>query len=159
MRNERLNLLLRKNAGRFKLKDYEQFFINLNLKDLEYIDLEQSDKVLDSIKQLFPIVKSDDEMIEGNATLKDSKLLFETFNSINENDLCYIFVDEVEICGMFKANTQSSLYKCLEAAKSTYQNTFFLTDCDFKFSFTINYYDEEDRYDKDKFDIQRRTRI
>jgi hypothetical protein len=155
--NERLSFLIRKNIGRHKLNDFKNFFIDLDLKDLEYIDLEKSDRVRTIIANEFPNIEANHEMIDGNSSLKDSNLLSAIYNSSNEDDMCYIFIDEVELYGMFRANTRSSLNCCLSIAKSTFENTCFLTDSEFKFSFTINYYNEEDRYDKNKFDIQRKV--
>jgi hypothetical protein len=106
--HKRLNFLIRKNKGVSKLKQYKQFFVDLNLEGLEYIDLEQSDNIIGSIENIFPFVTPDYETIEGNATLKDSLLLTKILNSSNKEDLCYIFSGEVEECGLFKANTISA---------------------------------------------------
>ena len=153
--HKKLNFIIRKNKGVHKLKQYKQFFINLNLEDLEYIDLEQSDDITGSISDIFPFIVPDYEIIEGNSEIKDSRLLTEILYSSNNDDFCYIFIDDVDECGMFKAKTISALNHCLSATKLSFEKTFFLTDSAFKFSFRINYYNEECTGDKDKFDIQR----
>jgi len=151
---ERRLLLSRKNIGRYKLDDYKQFFKGFNLKELKYIELEQSDKIRTKATNIFSSIEKEYELTT-NAPRENSILLSEVLENISYGDRCYIFTEEVDLCGMFIATTKSAIEACLEIAFLTYNNTCILIDSNYSFSFTINYCDNEDLYDKDKFDIQR----
>jgi hypothetical protein len=157
--NKRLSLLIRKNSGRPRLQEYKQFFIGFNLKQLEYIDLEHSDLILEQTKNIFPLTEKVSEIVE-NDQLQDSSFLKEILDSVSVNDKCYIYNDAVYECGMFIANTKSIFKNCLEMAFLTYNsnNTVFIVDYDLKFSITIDYYDIEDKYYPDKFEILKKVR-
>jgi hypothetical protein len=150
--NKRLSLLIRKNYDRKKLDDYKSFFKGFNLKRLEYIDLEQSDEIREKIRSIFPPIELDSEMLETGS--RNSKLIDRLSNTIVADDVSYVFTDDVEICGMFRASTTSILKNCLDIAFLAYDNTCFVTDSQFRFSVTINYNDIEDRDYPDKFEIQ-----
>jgi hypothetical protein len=153
--NKRLSLLIRKNNGRRKLDGYKQFFKGFNLKRLEYIDLEQGDKVREQIKNTFAAIEHKFEMI-NNGSGAESALLSEISNTITDVATCYIFTDDVEECGMFKTSTKSAIKSCLDIAFLAYNNTCFFVDYEFKYSFTINYNDDEDRYYPNTYEIFRK---
>ena len=154
--NKRLSLLIRKNNGKLKLNDYKQFFKSFNLKKLTYIELEQSDEVVNKIETIFSEIVPKFEMIK-NDTAQESKLLDEILALVDEKKTCYIYTDYVEECGMFTATTKSAIKGCLNVAFLAYNNICYLTDSDFKFMFIINYYDDGDRYNKNEYDIQRKV--
>src|ERR1700744_4318495 len=150
--NKRLSLLIRKNYGRHKLGAYKRFFEGFNLRDLSYVDLEESDKILDKIREVFPSLENIPEMIKNKNA--DILSLTNTLKkSIPVNDACYIFSDDVYECGMFKTNTKSALDRCFEIAFQAQENTCFITDSNFKYSITVNYNDVDDRDYPDTFEI------
>ena len=151
--NKRLSLLIRKNNGRFKLHDYKQFFKSFNLKNLAYIELEQSDEIVRKIETAFAGTTPKFELIK-NDSIQQSKLLDEILALVDEKKTCYIYTDYVEECGMFTATTKSAIKGCLNVAFLAYNNICYLADSDFKFMFIINYYDDGDRYNKNEYDIQ-----
>lgn len=154
MQSERLGFLIRKNKGKLKLNEYKQFFKGFNLKGLEYIELEESDQILERVRSTFLSIERECEMIEYGSS-NNSSLLKEVLNRANHSESCYIFTDDVYQCGMFKANSKSALNECLNVAFLDYENTCFVIDHQFKYSFLINYYDEFANEDKNTFDIQR----
>jgi hypothetical protein len=153
--NKRLSYLIRKNNGRYKLQEYKQFFKGFNLKKLEYIELEQSDLVLKEIEHFSSSYEVKSEVVDS---LVDSSLLQDLLNLITYDDKCYIYNDDVSECGMFIASSRSVINNCLDIAFLTYNNTLFVVGHDFQFHLIIDYYDGEDRYDPNKFEIQKRTR-
>ena len=152
--NKRLSLLLRKNYGRKKLDDYKSFFEGFNLKGLEYLDLEHSDEIIERIRNTFPSIEPEFEMLE-NDPQKSSELITQVLNNVADDDLSYVFSDDVEYCGMFKGTTKSILKGCLGMAFLAYENICFVTDSEFKFSFVVNYNDEDDRDFPHTFEINR----
>jgi len=153
--NERLDFLLRKNKGKSKLNEYKKFFKGFNLKHLEFIELEESDEILKRVRSTFPSIEQECEMISNELPI-NSNLLKEVLNSANKGDSCYIFTDDVYECGMFKTDTKSALNNCFDVAFLAYENTCFIVDHQFNFSFLISYYDDDHMDFKNEFDIQRR---
>jgi len=156
--SERLDFLVRRNKGKDYLNTYKQFFKGFNLKGLEYIELEEADKIRYQIRRIFPSIKQENEIV-SNDKLSNSKLISEASNRIDHNDYCFIFTDEVYNCGMFKCTTRSALDSCLNIAFLAYDNTCFLTDCNFKFHFTVNYEDATSDEYFDTYEIQRKWKI
>lgn len=155
--NERLDLLIRRNKGKDQVHQYKKFFKSFNLKNLTYIELEESDIVLAQIRNIFPSIEQENEVIANDQSSK-AKLILDTLNRISDSDYCFIFTDEVYNCGMFKCTAKSALNSCLNIAFLTYQNTCFITDCNFKFSLSIDYEDEPLDKDFDTYDIQRKLK-
>jgi hypothetical protein len=156
MHNERLNFLIRKNKGKGKLDAYKSFFNELGFAYLKYIELDEADKVLMNIKKIFPSIERECEWLTNDASSTDSKLLMEIINT-SSNELCYVFTDDVYECGMFLSDVKSAINNSLTIAKSSFENTCFITSQKLNFSFTINYYDEDHINFKNEFDIQRRV--
>jgi hypothetical protein len=156
MHNERLNFLVRKNKGKGKLNAYKSFFNELEFAYLRYIELDEADKVLMNIREIFPNIEQKNEWLTNDALITDSKLLTEIINA-SSNELCYIFTDDVYECGMFLSDVKSAINNSLKIAKSSFQNTCFITAQKLNFSFTINYYDEDHIDFKNEFDIQGRV--
>lgn len=151
--NKRLDFLIRKNRGRHKLDAYKLFFQGFNLNELMYIELEESDEILNRVRNIFPPLETVSEMIEDAAS-KTSLIIQELKKSISTDDFCYVFSDDVRECGMFKTTANSALDSCLEIAFKAYDNTCFIVDGNFEYCFTINYNDLNDRDYPDTFDIQ-----
>jgi hypothetical protein len=156
MQSERLDFLIRKNKGKLKLNEYKQFFKGFNLKGLEYIELEESDQILKKVRDILPSGAREGEMI-SDGFAGTPNLLKGIISKLEEDENCFIFTDDVYECGMFKANSKSALNECLNVAFLDYENTCFVIDHQFKYSFLINYYDEFANEDKNTFDIQRRV--
>jgi len=153
IQDERLDFLIRKNRGKSKLDEYKQLCKNFNLKSLEFIELEESDQVRKKIRSAFPSVEHESEMINNDLS-RSSNLLNEVLSLTKDDDQCYIFTDDVYTCGMFKTYTKSALNICFGVAFLAYENTCFIVDRQFNFSFTVNYYGEDHMDFKDKFEVQ-----
>ena len=151
--NKRLSLLIRKNYGGRKLSDYKSFFRGFNLKRLEYIDLENSDEIRERINNIFSAIEPEFETLE-NDSQKNSELITKILDGVADDDISYVFSEDVEYCGMFKGTTKSILKSCLGIAFIAYENTCFVIDSQFKFSLIISYNDIEDNYYPDKFEIK-----
>lgn len=153
MVNNKLDFLKRKNKGKFLQKKYEDMFISNGLDDLEYIDLQKSDNLINRVREVFPGVRGQSEILSDNITAFDSELLIKAF-SIADSDYCYVYSDDVYYCGMYLTNSKSAQQCCLDIAKLGYSGTCFLLDRELKFSIRINYYDEDHNEYRNKFDIQ-----
>lgn len=138
MINDRLDFLLRINKGKDKLSRYDELFLYSGFvnSDSEYIDLETSDLILERIRQIFPPVDSINELLLDNQPF-NSGLLTLVLNSFGES-CCYLFTDDVYYCGMYLIKTKLAISNCLTVAKNAYNNTCFLLDVNYQFSFTIN---------------------
>lgn len=140
MVNQKLDFLLRKNKGKIKLELYKKMFIESGFKenDLEYIELHESDKLLIKIRNIFPLIDEDTERLLGN-NIYASKLLSGVLKERDCQSFCYIFSDDVDICGMYLVKTEIVQKYCLNVAKFGYSQTCFIIDINFNFSATINY--------------------
>lgn len=157
--NNKLNFLLRKNKGKSLLNSYKEIFLlsGFTEEELKYVDLEKSDVIINQIRQVFPKIKEQVEILPGSASYTDSRLLDLVFSYVNDDKKCYIFSDDVFYCGMFIVKNIRAKEYCLNVAKFGYINTCFLVDIDFNFSFTINYYNRDESELNDKFNIQLRA--
>lgn len=153
MINNKLDFLKRKNKGKFLLKKYEDMFIAAGLNDLEYIDLEKSDNLINRVREVFPGVQGQSEILSDNITAFDSELLIKAF-SIADSEYCYVYSDDVYYCGMYLTNSKSAQQCCLDIAKLGYSGTCFLLDKELKFLVRINFYNEDHNEYRNKFDIQ-----
>jgi hypothetical protein len=154
--NSRLELLLRKNQGKLKIKYYENILINsgFDLSQLEYVDLEEADKIMSHVKEVFTKVEFRSEFLKSNDAFIESDLMRNIYMNLNELDTCYIYTDDFEYCGIYKVNSKLGFEMSFNVAKKDYQNTCFLLDMKFRYSFTINYYDESHNDQPNTFDIQ-----
>lgn len=155
MDNKRLDVLIRKNRGKGALTKYKEMFVKAGFSDAEltYVDLEETDRLINRVKEIFPGVKQEIEILSENSTYIDSNILTAVFGGVS-NDECYVFSDDFDICGMYMTNAQAARQHCLDVAKLGYSNTCFILDKLFRFWFTINFYGEGDAELMNKFDIQ-----
>ena len=81
MSSNKLDFLLRKNKGKDLLKDYKKMFLSAGFKDeeLTYIELERSDNVIEQIKQSFPSINEEVEVLDGSISFAESRLLSSVF--------------------------------------------------------------------------------
>lgn len=133
-------------------------FIKAGFSDAElaYVDLEETDRLINRVKEIFPDAKQVIEILSENSTYIDSNMLNAVFGGVS-NDECYVFSDDFDICGMYMTNAQTARQHCLDVAKLGYSNTCFILDKLFRFWFTINFYGEGDAELINKFDIQFKT--
>ncbi|MBB6239844.1 hypothetical protein HDC90_004506 [Pedobacter sp. AK013] len=141
MGNSKLDFLIRKNKGKKVYNRYKQIFLDAGFaeKDIKYVDLETSDKIIASIKQIFPPIKEKTEILTDSRDPIDSKLLSIAFSGSDTLAECYMFSDDYDICGMYLAKSNFVEKFCLNIAKYGYSKTCFIVDKNFKFSMTINY--------------------
>ncbi len=160
MNNDQLNVLIRKNKGKRLSSKYKEMFINAGFResDLKYVNIEQSDEVIKEVQQIFPSVLNQLELLAGNKSFNDSELLLVAFSIIDNMDECYIFSDDFPYCGMYIMKAPVVKENCLNVAKLGYNNTCFIVEKKFRFSFTINYFDEEHAELRNMFDIQLKLR-
>ena len=151
MIHNKLDLLKRTNKGKFLVKEYEEMFLSAGFDDLEYIDLTKSDTLLRSVKEIFPVIQNQFEILHDNITFFDSKLLMKAFSN---SEYCYVYSDDVYYCGMYLTNSISAQQYCLNIAKLGYSNTCFILDKELKFSIRINFYKEDHNEYQNQFDIQ-----
>ncbi len=69
-----------------------------NESELKHVGLEESDEQLGRIRNVFPEIHEQVEILSESCTYLDSKLLMSAF--VGSND-CYIFSDDVYYCGMY----------------------------------------------------------
>lgn len=146
----------RKNKGKQRIEQYEAILINSGFKrlELEYIDLDKSDKVIEQAKDKFKSVDRESELLGSEDLFIDSDLMRAIYLSLDKNDACYIYTDDFQYCGIFICNAKRSFELAFEVAKNDSQNTCFILDTNLKYSFLINYNDENDSSDPNSFDIQ-----
>ncbi|MEH3112293.1 hypothetical protein [Pedobacter terrae] len=141
MGSSKLDFLIRKNKGKKVYNKYKQLFLDAGFveKDIKYVDLETSDKIIANIKQIFPPIEEKTEMLIDSEDTVSSKLLSIAFSGSDNLAECYMFSDDYDICGMYLAKSNFVEKFCLNVAKYGYSNTCFIVDENFKFSMTINY--------------------
>jgi len=128
-------------------------FISNGLDNPEYINLEKSDSLINRVREVFPEIQEQTEILPDNITVFDSELLTKAFSTA-DSDYCYLYSDDVYYCGMYLTNSKFALQCCLDIARLGYSSTCFLLDKELKFSILINYYDEGHNEYRNKFDIQ-----
>jgi len=138
------------------LDSYKNFFEDFNLKKLEYIELEKSDEILNTVGLIFPPIEMVSEMINNNSS-EESALIKKSKDDVSPGDICYVFTDDVYECGMFTATAESVLKSSLGMAFLDHTNTLRVVDRDFKYTIGINYYDTEHIDYPDTFDIQKKS--
>ncbi|MFN0290104.1 hypothetical protein [Pedobacter helvus] len=151
MVNQKLDFLLRKNKGKIKREIYKNMFIESGFKeeDLKDVELQESDRLLTKIRDIFPLINEDTEILVGNR-ISDSKLLSNVLKERDGQSYCYVFSDDVDICGMYIVKAEKAQKYCLNVAKFGYSRTCFVIDINFNFSATINY---DGNLETDIFDI------
>lgn len=145
------NLRKRKILGKAKQADYDVLFKNLQPADL--IGLEQADNIIQKLRQKSTSSCANEEFIEDNLSFIESNLLREVYLFLNDSDMCYSFTDNYEYCGLYLAQAKRSFKNAFKLAFNN--ETCFLLDKEFKYSFRINYYDKDHRDFPEKYDIRR----
>ncbi|WPU94321.1 hypothetical protein SNE25_02135 [Mucilaginibacter sabulilitoris] len=158
MSDRKLDYLIRKNKGKSIFLKYQEMFIAAGFKegDIKHVDLMQSDKILNIVRQTFPNLKEEIELLASDGNFVSSRLISSTFQNLSDSKECYIYSDDVYFCGMYLAKIGHIHAYALNVAKYGYSNTCFIIDQEFKFSFTINFYDNEHPELKNTFDIHLR---
>jgi len=150
----RLDILKRRNKGKTKIKAYRNLFEDL--PDKIWFDLEETDSILKMHQQnLKESTIRETEYVDGKAIFIESDLLREVYTKLQMDSNSYIFTDDYRYCGLFLTNSKSAFQIAFDIAKKDNGNTSFIIDEEFKFSFTINYYDSTHNDYPNKFDIQR----
>lgn len=159
--NKRLDFLLRKNKGKQRIELFKTVLLNSGFKrlELEYIDLEKTDEIIEQAKDKFRRIERETELLGSKNLFIDSDLMRATYLSLDKNDTCYIYTDDFKYCGIVICNATRSFELAFEVAKNDAQNTCFILDTNLKYSFLINYYDENDNSAPNSFDIQLSKRL
>lgn len=162
MTPNRADILKRTQQGREKKLALEHLLIaeNFASNEMKFIGLEASDKILEKVRLVFPLIQQEAELLSSvNYSFKSSLLLNEVFNQLKVDSLCYVYNSDFNVIGLFLLNARKAFEHCLDIARKDEQNTCFLLDEQFRYSFTINYYDSSDNYNPNRFDIQRKRNI
>lgn len=159
---KRIDILKRQQKGtnaRINLKELllqEKF----NSVEIEFMDLSESDIIIEKVKNVFPFIQHEMELISSiNMSFKNSLLLNEVFNQLKPDSLCYLYTSNFDVIGLLLLNAKKAFEHCLQIAKRDEENTCFLLDEKFRYSFTINYYDGNDNDNQNKFDVQRKRNL
>jgi hypothetical protein len=154
--NKRLEFLQRRNKGKQRIEQYEAILVNsgFNKLELEFIELEESDKIIEQLKSKFTNIHRETELLGNESLFIDSDLMRAIYLNLDKNVTCYIYTDDFQYCGMFVVNAKRGFEIAFNVAKNDSQNTCFLLDMDLKYSFLIDYNDENDSSDPNTFDIQ-----
>jgi hypothetical protein len=162
MRKKRTDILKRRERGKHKKMLLQQLLFSegLNVADISFIDLEMSDELLEKVKTTFPLIYHEVEFLPVlNYSFRNSHLLNQEFKEVKDKSLCYLYTSDFEITGLVLINARKAFEHCLNIAFKDEQNTCFLLDEQFRYSFTINYYDKFHSENPDCFDIQRKRNI
>jgi hypothetical protein len=155
----RLDYLLRKNKGDKMFSAYRDVFLQSGFKEeeLKHVNLEETDKVMETLKSMAYRVQTKYEAISGSIkNVEQSKLLYTIYQDLGSED-CYIYTDHYENCGMFLCEGKIALHNALNVAFKDEGHTCFVLNVNYKYSLLINYGDM-DNYDfPNEFDIQYRT--
>lgn len=154
--NKRLEFLQRKNKGKQRIEQYEAILINsgFNKFELEFVELEESDKIIGQIKSKFVNINRETELLDDGSLFIDSDLMRAIYLNSDKDATCYIYTDDFQYCGMFIVNAKRGFEIAFSVAKNDSQNTCFLLDIELKYSFLINYNDESTSNNPCTFDIQ-----
>ncbi len=154
--NKRLDFLQRRNKGKQRIEQYEAILTNsgFNKLELEFVELEKSDKIIDQLKSEFTSIHRETELLDNASLFIDSDLMRAIYLNLDKNATCYIYTDDFQYCGMFIVNAKRGFEIAFNVAKNDSQNTCFLLDIDSKYSLLINYNDENDSSNPNTFDIQ-----
>ena len=158
--NKKLDFLLRKNKGKQRIEQYEAILINsgFNKLELEFVDLEKSDIIIEQCKRELTNIQRETELLGNESLFIDSNLMREVYLNLDKNATCYICTDDFQYCGLFIINAKRGFEIAFNVAQNDSQNTCFLFDIDLKYSFLINYNDENDSSNPFTFDIQLRLK-
>ncbi|MEM0941993.1 MAG: hypothetical protein AAGI25_19705 [Bacteroidota bacterium] len=149
-----LELLKRKQKGKQKLDMYKSTFMN-HIKDSVWLDLEESDGILENLDSRFLGMITEDELINSDESFIESDLMREIFMKASESSESYVFGDDFYNCGIFKCLTKNALTNAFVIAESDSGNTVFILDKDYSFYFRINFNDSDHSDTPNKIDIQK----
>jgi hypothetical protein len=154
--NDKLELLKRKQIGRYKVDACKNLLAELGFKNPELIDLERSDIILNKITTVFSTLSSVNEMIPGDSiSFIESDLIREVYINLKNTSLSYVFNDDFKVCGLFLVNAKLALEQVLNIAKKDEGNTCFILDHNFSYYLRVNFYDESHSNNPNSYDIQR----
>lgn len=154
--NKRLELLRRRNKGKQRIEQYEAILVNsgFNELELEFIELEKSDRIIEQLKGKFTNIDKETELLDKESLFIDSDLMRSIYLNLDKNSTCYICTDDFQYCGMFIVNAKRGFEIAFNIAKNDTQNTCFLFDTNLEYSLLINYNDEKDSNESCSYDIQ-----
>lgn len=135
---------------------YQNVLINsgLDKTELEYLNLIDSDKIIDQVNEKFMKFERETELILSAGIFIDSKLMRDIYLRLSENSKCFVYTDDFQYCGLFIGNAKRCFEHAFDDAKNDYQHTCFLLDVNFKYSVVINYNDNSHIEEQNIFDIQ-----
>jgi len=145
------SLIKRRRIGKSKQTEYNKLFENL--QDAKLIGLEQADEIIKNLQDRAKYNCAKEEFIDGNLSFKESNLLREVYLGLFDSDDCYCFTDGYEFCGLYLASAKQTFETVFQFAFKN--ETCFLLDKGFKYSFRINYYDNDHNDYPNRYDVRR----
>lgn len=154
--NKRLDLLLRKNKGKKYLDIFKRILLKCGFfeSEFEYVELEKFDEIIEQMKYKFENIIRETDLLHYEDNFVNSNIIKATYLSLNKNDICYIYTDDSQCCGMFICNAKRGFDLAFEVAKNDFQNTCFILDVNFNYYLLVNCNDENDNNYPNSFDIQ-----
>lgn len=149
----RLELLKKKQKGKLKMERFFSVFEDIKSKDI--IALEESSKLLLNLSERLDHENSQFEIINDRDNIHSSNFIVSILEDIIEGSKCYVFTDDFEYCGVFKALTQEVLINVFKIAENDINNTCFVLDENFNYYLRINYYDANSYENPNSFEIER----
>jgi hypothetical protein len=159
--NKRLDFLKRKNQGVARFKEYENVFLKAGFlrSDLVPIELEVADKVIERVKEVFSPISGESQFISDmDTSFLRSDLLVDIYNRVYD-EKCYLFTQDFQYCGLFLVETKKAINLSLKVSRNDIQNACFIVGQHFRFSLTINYYDQQHNDFPDSFEVQQKLNI
>lgn len=145
------SLIKRKILGKAKQDKYDKLF--KDLQPAELIELKLTDQIVEKLREKSKSACSSEEFVETDLSFIESDLLREVYLELKDTDLCYSFTDNFEYCGLYLAPAKRCFENAFELALKN--ETCFLLDTEFKYSFRINYYDKNHNDYPLKYDVKR----
>ncbi len=155
--NKKIELLLKRSRGRLKQEECLNllFKSGFDSEDFVQLDVELFDKMSPALKEVYKNGVFFSELKSSKSvSFRDSKLLKETYKSIDSNSNCFIYSYDCQDCGINLTRTEKAFENILMLAKNDYQNTSYLIDEDLNYLFMITYNDENENANPCSFDIQ-----
>ena len=141
------------------LPDYQSVFLKsgFNSEDLIHIDLEKTDAIMETLRSMADRVQTEYEIVPGDhQNIESSNLLLRIYERYQDDD-CYIYTCDYEYCGMYSCKANVGLKNALRIAFNDRNQTSFILDTQFRYSFAIDYGDKDNRDFPNEFDVQYRT--
>jgi hypothetical protein len=146
--SSKMDQLIRTNKGKQMQQEYVRSFSNFEI--LKHVSLKESDSILGDLT--FQEVQN--ESLDYNGSVGDSRLLNEILNACDDDDLAYIFDDRFIYCGVFVCHLKPALKRSLDTSLKLDGRTLFFLDVERQFFIRVNNFDKEHSDFPETFEIQ-----